>query len=48
MGVSQSALSEFERRSNITVGAMQRYIEALGGRLEIKAVFQEKTEAILV
>ena len=48
MGLSQSALSELERRPNITIGAMQRYIEALGGRLEIKAVFQEGSEELLI
>ncbi len=47
MGLSQSALSEFERRPNITVTAMQRYIEALGGNLVIKAVFQEGSEELL-
>lgn len=48
MGLSQSALSEFERRPNITIHAMQRYIEALGGKLVIKAVFQEGSEDLLV
>ena len=47
MGLSQSALSELERRPNITVSAMQRYIEALGGELVIKAVFQEGSEELL-
>lgn len=47
MGLSQSALSELERRPNITVGAMQRYIEALGGKLVIKAVFHEGNEELL-
>jgi transcriptional regulator with XRE-family HTH domain len=41
MGLSQSALSELERRPNITLNAMQRYIEALGGHLEIKAIFKK-------
>ena len=47
MGLSQSALSELERRPNITISALQRYIEALGGQLEIKAVFQEGSEELL-
>ena len=47
MGLSQSALSELERRPNITLSAMQRYIEALGGQLEIKAVFQEGSQELL-
>ena len=47
MGLSQSALSELERRPNITIRAMQQYIEALGGKLVIKAVFQEGSEELL-
>jgi len=47
MGLSQSALSELERRPNMTIRAMQQYIEALGGKLVIKAVFQESSEEIL-
>lgn len=47
MGLSQSALSELERRPNITLNAMQRYIEALGGKLVIKAVFQDGVEDLL-
>lgn len=48
MGLSQSALSELERRPNITVGALQRYIEALGGHLEVRAVFQDGVEELVV
>ena len=48
MGLSQSALSELERRPNITINAMQRYIEALGGKLVVKAVFQEGSEELLL
>ncbi len=47
MGVSQSALSELERRPNITVRAMQRYVEALGGKLQIKAEFPNNSENLL-
>ena len=47
MGLSQSALSELERRPNITINAMQRYVEALGGHLEIKAVFQKGSKELL-
>jgi len=47
MGLSQSALSELERRPNITINAMQRYIEALGGKLVIKAEFQEGSKELL-
>lgn len=47
MGLSQSALSELERRPNITINAMQRYVEALGGKLKIKAVFREGSKELL-
>lgn len=47
MGLSQPALSELERRPNITLETLQRYVEALGGRLEIRAVFQQGTEELL-
>jgi transcriptional regulator with XRE-family HTH domain len=38
MGVSQAALSKMERRPNVTVGALQRYVEALGCRLEVNVL----------
>jgi transcriptional regulator with XRE-family HTH domain len=36
--MSQPALSRFERRPNITMSVLQRYVEALGGRLEVHLV----------
>jgi DNA-binding XRE family transcriptional regulator len=38
MGVSQAALSKLERRTNVTIGVLQRYVEAIGGRLEVSVV----------
>jgi transcriptional regulator with XRE-family HTH domain len=38
MGVSQAALSKLERRPNVTISALQRYVEALGCRLEVTVV----------
>jgi len=38
MGVSQAAISKLERRSNVTVAALQRYVHALGGSLEVTVV----------
>ena len=38
MGVSQAALSKLERRPNVTIGVLQRYVEAIGGRLEVNVV----------
>ncbi len=45
MGVSQAALSKMERRPNVTVGALQRYVEALGGRLEVHVVLPDSRRA---
>ena len=47
MGISQAALSRLERRPNITIGTLQRYIEALGGELEVRAVFGKSKEEIV-
>jgi transcriptional regulator with XRE-family HTH domain len=47
MGLSQSALSELERRPNITLSLLQRYVEALGGHLEVRAVFQDGVEELI-
>ncbi len=47
MGLSQSALSELERRPNITIYAMQRYIEALGGTLRINVEFPNGSQTLL-
>ena len=35
LGVQQAAVSRLERRSDITLGSLRRYVEALGGELEI-------------
>jgi DNA-binding Xre family transcriptional regulator len=47
MGISQAALSRLEHRTNITIGTLQRYIEALGGQLEVRAVFGKRKEEIV-
>ena len=39
-------LSDDERREDLYLSALERYVEALGGRLEVQAVFGE--ESILV
>lgn len=35
LGVQQAAVSRLERRTDITLGSLKRYVEALGGELEI-------------
>jgi len=47
MGLTQAAISKLERRPNVTLANLQRYVEALGGRLEIRAVFRGETREIL-
>ena len=42
MNVTQSNVSHFERNPNIFLRSLADYVEALGGRLEIRAVFPDK------
>jgi transcriptional regulator with XRE-family HTH domain len=39
LNVDQSAISKLERRTDMYVSTLERVIEAMGGRLEIRAVF---------
>ena len=40
--MSQSELSRAERRDDHRVSTLRRYVEALGGKLEVVAVFDDK------
>jgi hypothetical protein len=40
--MAQANLSEFERRDDHMLSVLRRYIEALGGKLEVSAVFDER------
>jgi transcriptional regulator with XRE-family HTH domain len=42
LGVSQGEVSKIEHRSDICVSTLAEYIEAMGGRLEILAVFKDR------
>lgn len=42
LGITQSQLSRFERRRDHRVSSLRKYVEALGGRLEIVAVFPDE------
>lgn len=46
MGVEQSAVSKLERRTDMYVGTLRRVVQAMGGELEIRAVFPEGTVRI--
>ena len=39
LGVKQSAISRMERRADVYVSTLASYVEAMGGRLELRAVF---------
>jgi predicted XRE-type DNA-binding protein len=41
LGVQQSAVSKLERRADMYVSTLRHFIEAMGGQLEIRAVFPE-------
>lgn len=41
LGLSQSGVSRIEARKNLSVRTLQRYVEAMGGRLEVRAVFED-------
>src|SRR5471030_1915505 len=41
LGITQGNVSRMENRSEIYLSSLRSYIEALGGRLEITAVFDE-------
>jgi hypothetical protein len=41
MQVAQSEISKIEQRSELRLGTLQEYIQALGGRLEMRAIFPE-------
>ena len=42
LGVNQGEVSKIEHRSDICVSTLAEYIEAMGGRLEIRAVFKDR------
>jgi DNA-binding XRE family transcriptional regulator len=42
LGVNQSEVSKIEHRTDLYVSTLAEYVEALGGHLEIRAVFQDR------
>jgi DNA-binding XRE family transcriptional regulator len=42
MEIRQSAISQIERQEDVMVRTLERYVEALGGTLEIRAKFPNK------
>ena len=46
LSVGQPAVAKLERRSDMYVGNLRRYVEALGGTLEITARFPDGTVTV--
>ena len=42
LGVNQGEISKIEHRTDIYVSTLAGYVEALGGKLEIRAVFPDR------
>ncbi len=49
LGVTQENVSQIERgEADVRLSTLSRYVEALGGRLEVRAAFPEETVALSV
>ncbi len=48
LGISQGNVSQLERRSELYISTLRDYIEALGGRLELVAVFPDEPDPLTV
>jgi len=46
LGVKQASISKLERRADMYVSTLAKFIEAMGGRLEIRACFPEGSVCI--
>ena len=42
LGVNQGEVSKIEHRTDVYLSTLAGYVEALGGRLEIRAVFRDR------
>jgi DNA-binding XRE family transcriptional regulator len=41
LGVDQGSISKLERRTDMYISTLRSYVEAMGGHLQIKAVFPD-------
>lgn len=46
LGVTQANVSRIEREEDVYLSTLRKYVEALGGRLEVNAVFPDKTVSL--
>ena len=47
LGVGQDTISRIERRSDMLLSTLRRYVEAMGGRLELVAQFPEREPVVI-
>lgn len=47
LGVGQDTVSRIERRSDMLLSTLRRYVEAMGGRLELVAHFPKRPPLII-
>ncbi len=48
MQVDQSEISRIERRSEVKLGTLRDYVNALGGHIEVRAVFPDKNVELAI
>lgn len=48
MNVAQSEISKIEQRSDLRLGTLNSYVQALGGTLQVRAVFPESSIELVV
>ena len=46
--VTQANISQLERKQDLYLSTLSRYVEALGGHLELRAVFPDQTLSIWI
>lgn len=47
LGIKQENVSRMERRKDMRLSTMKEYVEALGGKIEVNAVFPDSTVSIV-
>jgi DNA-binding XRE family transcriptional regulator len=48
LGISQSAISQLERGGDMKLSTLRKYLEQLGARLELLAVFEDDDEVHVI
>ena len=47
LGVGQDAISRLEKRSDMLLSTLRRYVEAMGGKLELVAQFPNRAPLVI-